>query len=526
MENSVTFSLSQIEEAKKRLQNFGDDRANSNNHIFKYPKGRSFVKENYSNMSLKRTFLNDCKFVDSNFGGAAVTGSKFIATEFEKCIIHGASFQCCDFIKSKLIDMEQAHLITNSNFSNSYFYKCTLSNLFFKENTIFRTVFEDCKFNNTTIRTTTLEGTAFLNCELNNVNLSNLNIDFTEFRNTRMNNVVFPFFQTPYIINLLPYLYKSDDLVWIDSENSMKGKITIDEYIKLWDYLRAYYFDLAEYFPLANLYIATGEAEMAFSCIMDGVERTIINNDFRMMKHFCRLLTSTPLFETKEAKIVYDLIEKRYEPDRLSRRDIHMYLENISEVRALLLNSDYNMQTLEILIKTNIDSTDSQRVGKFIEELNKVLNEFLDDGRAQYVEFRHNSDYTFFINCVNTIENLFPALICLYSVFGVVDKAQKFYNTALDNKIKRCTIKELTSFKKSNKDASKNDDEYEREIKELKRTLRSLKADNKELKNTNKLLLGSIVEMAHHIKGASALELDSDILFSKTKFKQESESEN
>jgi len=521
MENNILpeFSKFEIEKATSVLYKYGDDRACSNNRIF--GKGiKATYNDDYSYMSLKRTRLEECKVIKSNFTAAAVTGSRFIQTSFIDCKISGANFQSCDFVGSSFQDF--SHEIETSNFSNSVFTDTEFKKVNFHMNTIFQSLFENCVFANSIIKATTLEGSIFRGCVFNNVNMSNLNIDYVTLHNPSMNNVVLPFFQAPYIINGFLYLSSTKDDVWIDSEKSPKGRISVNEYMQNAENLIIYFWGLKEFFPLANIYLSLNNPKSALACIKEGTERACRQNDFRKIKHFCRLVTSTPQFKTEDMRQIYDLLNKRFDPKVMKPRELHNYLQNIGEIRTILLNGSYNLQTLEIIIQTNINAGEVERLNALLRTLNSILDEFGENNRSQVVELRHNSPYAIFISCVDTLADLMPVLLSLYSAFGVIDKVAKFRSTLLDIKVKRNTLKktekesaEIDAKQTSSQATIQRDNDY---IELLKKQVKSLESDKRRINKEKKELRTCVLELTHYIKGTEIKFIDTDIQFSKTKF--------
>jgi len=507
-----------FESSKKKLSMYGDDRVCNNNIIFENAIGATY-SSNYSYASLKRTHLTECIFKTANFTGAAITGSKFIKTTFDDCTIEGANLQCCDFVEVAFHNGEKGNKFENSTFSESTFYNCTFKNIYFYKSTIYNSLFYNCKFENCTIRTTTLEGTKFHQCRFYEVDLSNLNIDYTIFLEPTMNNVTLPFYQVAYIINGMSYLFNTNDEVWLASEKSELKKIDLIEYKTLRKDLMAYYLGMNEYFPLANLYLSKNKVSAAFACVKEGIFRALRINDFRLIKHYCRLLTSTAVFQTNHIKDIYTMINEYYVPENMTLYETHNYINNISEIRNLLLNSDFNTSSLEIIIKTNIDSKDSEKISEFLKVITPKIDEIFGESRSQYIELRHNSDYTILINCANVISELMPILVSVYSLFGVIDKAVKFRNTILDNKLKAADLKQKTATQTS--DNEKNNI-AEQEMKKLKKELKKelekeLKKERKLLREQNKELRKSVSELTHYIKNTSDTEIQTEMLYSKTK---------
>jgi uncharacterized protein YjbI with pentapeptide repeats len=504
------FSESEIKKATDSLYKY-DTEACSNNRIFDTAIKATY-SGNYSGKSLKRTFLKECKIQNANFTGAAVTGSKFIQTLFEDCKISGAGFQCCDFIESKLQDF--SFEIATSNFSNSIFIDTEFKNVNFCMNTISQSLFENCTFTDCKIGTTTLEGSVFSDCTFTNVDLSNLNIDYVTMYNPTMDNVTLPFFQIPYIINGFSYINTTDDNILIGSEKSLSKKINIKEYLQNTEKMIIHFCGLKEFFPLANIYLAKNDPKTALACIIEGIEYASKRNDFRMIKHFCRLVTSTIQFNTKDMKCVYNLLENRFNPEMLTAYELHNYLLNIGDIRTILLNGNYGLQTLEIVIQTNIDSNEVNRFSTFLEQLNKLLDEHNQNGRSQFVELRHNSKYNIRISCANTFKQLMPVLVSIYAVFGAFDKAIKFYDTLLDIEIKQNVIQ-------NHKDSSQKEI-LEEQIKNLEFDIHKIA----EIAEKNKTLSTDVLELTHYIKGIASQSTNSDLLYSKTTFDNQEKDEN
>ncbi|MCL2311874.1 MAG: pentapeptide repeat-containing protein [Firmicutes bacterium] len=479
------FSEAEINEATSVLYEFSDNRACSNNRLFKKAIKATY-SGNYKRMSLKRTFLKECTIKKANFNGSAVTGSKFIQTLFEDCKILGASFQCCDFIESKFHDFSSK--IKSSNFSNSLFIDTEFKNVNFYMSTIFQSLFENCVFTDCIVETTTLEGSVFRDCIFNHVDLSNLNIDYVTLYNPVMHDVIFPFFQVPYIINGFSFLHSNPDKndIWIDSKKSPHGKISVKEYLNHTNELITYFYGLKEFFPLANIFLAKNDVKTALVCIMEGIERASKQNDFRMIKHFCRLVTSTPQFTTNDVKEVQRLVENRFNPGSLTSYELHNYLLNIGEIREILLNGNYNLPRLEITIQTNIDPNESEKLAIFLEKLNKLLYDHNINKRSQRVTLSHNSDYALIISCAGPIISLLQLIATVYYSSGMREKPRK-------------------------KVFTNNDQTHEEPMKTLfPDESKQLYEDGKQWLTTN------VVSVTHFVEGVTNKDISSDWLVFKS----------
>ncbi len=509
---NLYFDEDEIQKAKEVLNKHAGILAGSNNEIFNNSIGATFDNYDFTNMGIKRSYLTGCIFINANFTGAAVTGSHFISTKFNNCIIEGTNFQCCDFTDCFFKNDTEEAFILSSNMSNSNFTNTVFKRIVFRQNTIYQSIFDECIFEDCILTTTTLEGSIFNNCRFTNMDMRIINMDYISLNNPKMENVILPFYQIPYVLNGLNYILNTNDQVWIESECSLESKIRPTEYYKLLDYMGIFFFDKDEFFPLINIYLAQNKPATALEFAKEGIRNSVKFNDFRMIKHICRLITSTTDFSPKEIKEIYYLIEELYNPKYIDKNNIISYLNNISEIKNILLKGDFNQETLEILIKTNIDASDATGISDFIKELTVTLDNIAGDSRSQYIELRHQSDYSIIFTCVNIIEEIIPILVSFYAFFGVVDKSAKFYDTLLNIKQKKKTKKEsvITVESKSEKDEA-----YESRIRELEKQVKELKSEKRELNKTQKLLTDAVVELSHMIKGSESLGLNKEVLITR-----------
>jgi uncharacterized protein YjbI with pentapeptide repeats len=402
--------------AEEKLKPYFGRMANNNEAFRKGVSEATYQGESFVQHSLKRSFLSKCKIVQCDFSEAAVTGSTFIKCSLENCEINKASFMCCDFMNTVFFDIRGKTEATN--FSHSNFLACEFIDGDIIHCTVFHSLFDNCTFENFEFRSSTWENTEFYNCKFNNVEMCNVNLEYTKFVDPTMKNVVLPLFQVAYMIGMPEYLRSTNDDVWLDGNNQ---RLSIQEYMLLWDDLCVWYENKNEYFPLANMVLATGDIQRAFSLIEEGISEALKIGDFRLIKHYCRLLTASPSFLPAQIGKIMSSLEDIY-TEQDDKYKLNKYLSNFGEIRNLLLNGNFGMLTLKLTIKTDIPAEDSETVGCFVSELNEALLSIIGDSRSHSVELRHNSPHEFLVSLVNDPAQIMAILLQLGTLLAVSSK--------------------------------------------------------------------------------------------------------
>lgn len=434
-----SYSIRDLDSAMNEIEKHGQNKACNNNRLFKLGYGATYNGD-YTRMSLKRTFLKECKFKNANFTNAAVTGSRFSNTDFIDCIISGANFQYCDFTGSTIKNFDCNLVMDTSNFSQSNFSNAKLIDINITACTFSQVLFERTLIQNCRIISSTFENSFFGTAYLRDLELRNINIDYADFSGVKMDNVVVPFSQIPYTFGGLSYLFSTSDNVWVSSKINSSNRISVDEYKRVVPSLGIYYLSINEFFPLANIYIAVGNDEYALKAIVNGLLYSVNIRDFRMLKYYCKLATTNTRFTNDNLKYLYERISELLPVSDLTNSELHNYLIHFGEIRTMLLDNDYRKPSLEIIIKTNIDSDDAHRVGLLIRFINRILDEVGSLSKSSYIELRHQSPYEFLIRCIDTPDKLIAVVISLLTLLWRIDKTA---HSLLDGVQKWLLIKKL-----------------------------------------------------------------------------------
>lgn len=299
-----------------------------------------------------------------------------------------------------------------------------------------------------------------------------------------MDSVILPPYQIAYIIGAPEYLLKSSDNVSIYTDN---GNINLKEYTSLYSDLATYYYSVQEFFPLSNLLIAMENEDDALEFIKLGIKEACDYFDFRMIKHYCKLVCSTEKYTHIQLKGIYDMIMDLSYQNEWDMNTLHSYMNNIGVIRELLLNNfSGSKERIEVLIKTNIEKEDTASVNELYNYVNEVIKNFCSSSHVDSIELRHNSPYEFYITCIDSIPYIITFISALYGTLTIGNKFLDLYKNFLETK----KIYQENDFYK-----------YQKEEKELDIELRRLELlEKKTNRMKNNIKLYTVSEIEHNIR--------------------------
>ena len=440
------------------------------------------VTQDFTQKSLKRINVKKTKFVNSLFVAVAGTGSKFTESSFSGCDFTGANFQDCYFNKCCFTSHT---IIKGANFSHSIFIDCIFEKSVINQSTLYDCRFENCTFLDCKIYSDTTENSVLYNCTIRQVDLAHINLEYMKIEKIHMEDVKLPPYQIAYIIGAPSYIQNTADKVMIYTD---KGYINTYEYKSLYKDLSVYYYSQREFFPLSNILIALEKYDEAFECIKMGIEEACDYFDFRMIKHYCRLVCSDDIYSSKKLKEIYDMIINLSYNSNWDVNTLHSYMLNIGEIRELLLNNSSGYkQRVEILIKTNIEKDDLTSINKLYNEINILIRENCSLTHVDSIELRHNSPYELYITCIDMLPQI---MALLSSIYGALAIGNKFLDIFKNFEETRRIWQENSLYK------------YQKEEKELDIKLKRLELKEKEEKmnNKNTSSIYTVTEIEHNIK--------------------------
>lgn len=465
-----------MEYTQEELQNaldvlsakYPDDTTNNNKSIGADDKKLILRCEKYIKRSMKRSNIKNVRYEQCTFKNAALTDSNFYSVDFADCKINGSSFACCNFYDSNFDGTDSkpysANNFSQSNFTNCKFYKNT-----FCESGFLHTLFNQCVLEETCFRSSTMEGSRFQHCKLSKMDLGNMNVEFIELLHTSLAGAVFPFYQFSYIIGAADYIKDQQQNILLRAGEQV---VSLQEYRDQVDNLILYYADKNEYFPVCNLQIMCNRTVEAVHSLLNGINDSLHNLDFRMIRHYCQLARHHDLLDEVTIRKISKQIENHLIKHDIPPAQLNECMIHLGEIREILLGGNSQSVTLSLNVRTNICKKNRRGmdyVNSLCNQLNAALSETNYGQTGFQVAVSNHSPFEIIVNvicaagAVATIADLLWHIIdrhndCkndnLPEDFKPVD--QDLYRTYLNTRIDLCKeqlmrIQNTYSSKKMNK---------------------------------------------------------------------------
>ncbi len=327
------------------------------------PRPELLPNQNYKGAILNHTIMERITLKDCNYDGACVTGSIFRNCKFINCSMDQADFEFCEFYHCEFIIKRKK--ILGCSFNNSSFIDSGFQGVCFDSCTFTGALFQSCLFNSAKICYSTLENAVFKRCSFYHMDLRYLNMDYVDLDRPYMQEVTLPISQVAFIFGALPYLKETRDKVYVSKGD--QGRMAPAEFFQeAAPLLRDHFIKTKQFFPLANLYFASGEDVKGIKAVQAGVLDTMAIRDLRMLKHFCKLVIYSGAFEDGAIQDLYYNYICRIVPQSSDEPDIPNYARNIMEIKALLF-SKAKTPLLSLSLSTNIQQGEQRKTGKLVD---------------------------------------------------------------------------------------------------------------------------------------------------------------
>lgn len=398
------FDKSEIDRIQQKL-NPQINRACNNNLLFS--SGNNSYSGNYYGHSLKRSNLKNCKFDNAIFDHTSFCGSVL-----NNIIFSGTcKFESVYMEQSMMTDIffEKGLHMENCNFSNSYIKNMSLDSSEIRGIYFDNCLLTGCSFKNCKIRASMFDGAFLTNCSLIDCNMRNLNIEFATIQNCNLSGTIFSFYQLPYIIGIFSKSNMTDN-IYVGIHNT--ETIPIDQYLKNINDAIIFFTGLEEYFPLANLYYAKNENDIAYNCIINGINRALLNNDIRMVENFCMLGQTYELLSIKDTQHILKKVDMRIEKER--HNPIYSLLLSKSYKLREKVEQNQSKSKLEIVINTNIEAERFDLVGMLCDDIDNIIAAILPDKVTTTYQLSHNSPFEICLTCIGITADLITLAGPLY----------------------------------------------------------------------------------------------------------------
>lgn len=394
-----------------RLHELGYDRAE--NAIEAIP-GKILTEQDFSGKMLNHTIMEHITFLKCNFDEASITGSIFRHCKFANCSLYQADLEFCEFYgcsfesKEPIVSSFNESSFVDTEFYQIQFHSCTFTGTLFQKST----------FRGVRVTVSTLENAIFRECFFSNMDLRLLNMDYIELDHPHMEDVVLPLDQVPFIFGSLPYLKDTRDPVKIS-----KGKhktMTAGSFFKEVIPLLCTHFERSgQFFPLANIYYSLGRNDCGYHAVTQGLVASISIRDFRMIKHYCKLIAYTGVFHSSALHNLYHNYICRLYPQNNGPLDTPNYARHIMEIKALLFSSE-RKPSFFLTLGTNIQLSENRKLGKLLESVFSLAKYkgAVQDNDIE-VSLRQNSPLQLTIQLSGDEEELVVALLSYLRLTGI-----------------------------------------------------------------------------------------------------------
>ena len=404
-----------------------DSRA-CNNNLLLSSNNKSY-SGNYYGFSLKRTNIKKCIFDKAQLDHTTLAGSilseikflgncKFDSVYLEQSIISSSLFA------------SNLH-INGCNFSHSYLDDCTFNDVEFRSTYFNNSYLNNCKFKNCVIRSTMFDSAVLSNCDFSNCNMKNLNLEFATFYKCNLFNTSFSFFQLPYIIGIF-----DNNISTINISRSNCPQMSFDEYKNQIDDSIKYFTYLQEYFPLASLYYAIGNNEIAINCIKVGIQKSLQIQDIRMVDNFCKLGQFYNLLTINDIKEILEQVDSVI--NNLKDSPIFSILLSKSYQLRSSVASNESKAKFEVIINTNINGTEFEKASDFCQDIDNIILSILPGKVVTSYQISHNSPFQICLTCIGLVADVIQISTFIYDYLQKrTRKNSDKHNVLIENYIKK-----------------------------------------------------------------------------------------
>ena len=338
--------------------------------------------EDWSGMNRRRIDFSDCNFDKCNLERAGFAGSNFTDCTFNDCNIKNTNFSQCSFNNCVFnCDVESTDF-NGSKFNNVVFKGKMFSDVICTNAYMLNVEFCKCE-----IVSSNWEFCDFVCAFFKECTFSMLNFEFAIFEDIHFIDTLIPFQSIPFVFGGPQYVLSTSDDAYFKSE--VNGRINISEYRKYMKEMLEFYKMTNNVFPAANLLLAYGEANDGYEMIKKGIVQITELKKYRTLKYLTYLFNTTNSISNKKKPHLYtelfETLKKVSDSTEIDDFDKRMYFD---QIRNTLLSTENG--GCIYTFKTNIDSTETERIKALYQVLDQVADCF--DGCSHRIHISHNSE--------------------------------------------------------------------------------------------------------------------------------------
>ena len=370
-------------------------------------KNKKFT-QNINLQALVKPQFNNCDFISSNFIGMGLSSSFFVKSNLKNCNIDNSNLKFSSFIMSDI----KNSFIKSTSFDNVTFDTCKIINCDIVGCCFENTIFSKNILNCLRIKYCDFEGAILNDVKIINSDLSKIGLNFVELNNVYIENVIFPLIDMFHCYNGLQLISKFSDSIFLKIENdTISGK----ECLMHLDALLCFFYSKKDFMAVSNIYIFVGEHENAYFNIINGLKYSLEKKDFKMIHSLCKLASNNNFFTRKQLQDFYNLLQSDDIISQLSCYEYRYFVNEMKEIKDLLINMPFGMPQLIIEIDTNILADDYKNLSSMHKEIDRIIDTYLPQSN-KYLSIRHNSP-----NIIEVfISDVLPNLVVFAGYFSAI----------------------------------------------------------------------------------------------------------
>jgi uncharacterized protein YjbI with pentapeptide repeats len=334
---------------------------------FQFPIGIVASEDDFRGASLKRSRAKNTIFQGSSFVEVAGTGCRWTNSIFEYCDFTRSNFDWSNFDGSRFIPKTISEVFHTNKFIGGSLVgasirECELDRCFFRGTNLSQADFSLSTLDHIDIQSCTLEGATFYHTKLKSLYLNRINIEFCDFSGAEFDDVSLALFQFPYVFGITAQDFIEGRLKVSTSNPKFKnGVVPWEDLLGMTDQLTEFYQNNLDYFPIANLHLASGSKQGFQDNLAIGFRLAAHNGDYRNLKYLAKLADLSGQLTSVDKLELYQFVERSVQNAKDVDRAIRSFTNHAGEIRRSLLSTE-NVGKISVEAIVHINDIDAQRI--------------------------------------------------------------------------------------------------------------------------------------------------------------------
>lgn len=325
-----------------------------------FPIGIVATEDDFRGSSLKRSRAEKTIFQGTSFIEVAGTGCRWTNSIFEHCDFTRSNFDWSNFDGSRFTSRTISEDFRTNKFIGSSLVgasirECELDRCFFRGTNLSQADFSLSTLEHIDIQSCTLEGSTFYRTKLKSLYLNRINIEYCDFSDAEFDDVSLALFQFPYVFGIKAQDFTEGRLkVSTSNPRFMNGVIPWEYLLGMTEQLIEFYQQNLEYFPIANLHLASGSKQGFQDNLAIGFRLAAQNGDYRNLKYLAKLADISGQFTSVDKLELYQFVERGVRHAKDANRVLRNFTNHAGGIRSsLLAMENAGKISVDTIIHTN-----------------------------------------------------------------------------------------------------------------------------------------------------------------------------